>query len=114
MATLNLANPPKSGGSGEARPVLPTDVYRMRIIDAVIEDDKWAKPNRDGSQPIKLALTFEVTALSEEQQEVAAERDEEWDEIRIWHRFNPFYGDVKAGGPSKFKAFIDDLVKWGC
>jgi hypothetical protein len=114
MATvLNLNARTPGGGSGEARPVLPTDVYRMKIMDAKIEDDKWAKPNKDGVLPIKLALTFEITTLTEEQQEAAAEEDQDWDTVRIWHRFNPFYGDVKAGGPSKFKAFIDDLVKWG-
>jgi len=114
MATvLNLnARTPLAGGSDE-RPILPTDMYRMKIIDAKLEDDKWAKPDRDGTLPIKLALTFEIATLSEEQQDAAKEAGQEWDEVRIWHRFNPFYGNVKAGGPSKFKAFIDDLVSWG-
>jgi hypothetical protein len=114
MATINLNQPTKSsGGSGEERAVLPTDTYRMKIIDAVIEDDRWAKPNRDGSQPQVLALTFEVSNLTDEQADTAAELEEDWSEVRVWKRFNPFYGPVKAGGPSKFKAFIDDLVGWG-
>lgn len=114
MATvLNLnARTPRASGSDD-RPVLPTDVYRMKIIDAKLEEDKWAKPDRDGVLPEKLALTFEMTTLTVEQQEAADEVGQDWSEVRIWHRFNPFYGDVKAGGPSKFKAFIDDLVKWG-
>lgn len=112
MATINLnARTPRTG-SDNARAVLPTDTYRMKIIESKIEDDKWAKPDKDGNQPIKLALTFEVSALTEEQQDAANEAEQEWGEVRIWHRFNPFYGDVKAGGPSKFKAFIDDLIKW--
>lgn len=112
MTTMNLNQPPRTG-SAEDRPVLPTDVYRMKILESKLEDDTFAKLNKDGSRPQKFALTFEITTLTEEQQEIAAERDEEWDEVRIWHRFAPYYGEVKAGGPSKFKEFLDNLVKWG-
>jgi hypothetical protein len=112
MATISLKNPARSGGSGEDRPILPTDMYRMKIIDSKLEDDTYAKPDKDGVLPVKLALTFEVSTLSEEQQEQADEAGQDWSTVRVWHRFNPYYGDVKAGGPSKFKAFIDDLVKW--
>ena len=111
---LNLNQPSKLGGSnGEARPVLPTDIYRMKILESKMEDDTFAKPGPDGFLPQKIALTFEVTALTEEQQDAAAEAGEDWDTVRIWHRFNPYYGTVKAGGPSKFKEFIDNLVSWG-
>jgi len=58
-------------------------------------------------------LTLEITTLTEEQQEAADEAGEEWDTVRIWHRFKPYYGTVKAGGPSKFKEFLDNLVEWG-
>jgi hypothetical protein len=101
------------GGMSGARAILPTDSYRMRCIEAKMEDDTFSKPNQDGTLPQKLALTFEVTALTEEQQEIASERDEEWDKVRIWHRFNPYYGTVREGGPSKFKEFLDNLVSWG-
>ena len=112
MATINLTQPTKSGSTID-RPVLPTDMYRMKIIDAKFEEDKWAKPNKDGSQPEVIALTFEVSTLTVEQQEAADEAGEEWGEIRMWKRFNPYYGTVKAGGPSKFKEFIDNLIEWG-
>lgn len=109
---INLTQ--RSGGSmSQERPVLPTDTYRMRIMDAKMEDDTFAKPNSDGSLPQKLALTFEITTLTEEQQEAAADAGQEWDEVRIWHRFNPFYGPVREGGPSKLKEFLDNLVTWG-
>jgi len=110
---LNLTQ--RTGGSGMSgtRAILPTDSYRMRVIEAKMEDDTFAKPDRDGSLPQKLALTFEVTTLTDEQEEIAQEREEEWDKVRIWHRFNPYYGTVREGGPSKFKEFLDNLVSWG-
>jgi hypothetical protein len=113
MATLNLNQ--RSGGTstGEAKPVLPTDTYRMKCIESKMEDDTFAKVNADGTFPQKIALTFEVTVLTDEQQEAAEEAGEEWGEVRVWHRFNPYYGDVRAGGPSKFKEFLDNLVAWG-
>jgi hypothetical protein len=108
---INLTQ--RSGGTlSQDRPVLPTDTYRMRIMDAKLEDDTFAKPGADGSLPQKLALTFEITTLTEEQQEAASDAGEDWDDVRIWHRFNPFYGLVREGGPSKLKEFLDNLVSW--
>lgn len=111
--TLDLTKRTGGGSTGEARPILPTDSYRMKCIDAKLEDDTFAKPYPDGTFPQKVALTFEVSVLTQEQQEIAEERDEDWSSVRIWHRFNPYYGDVRAGGPSKFKEFLDNLVTWG-
>ena len=102
-----------STGTSQDRAILPTDSYRMKCLESKLEDDTFATPNKDGSLPKKIALTFEVTTLTEEQQEAASEADEDWDTVRIWHRFNPYYGDVRAGGPSKFKEFLDNLVSWG-
>lgn len=114
MTTLDLTKRTGGGnGTGEARPILPTDTYRMKCLESKMEDDTFAKPNADGSMPQKVALTFEVSILTDEQQELAEERDEDWSTVRIWHRFNPYYGDVRAGGPSKFKEFLDNLVSWG-
>lgn len=112
MTTIDLTQRTGNSQSNQDRPVLPTDTYRMKIIDAKLEDDTFAKPNKDGSMPQKFVLTFEITTLTEEQQEAAAEIDQEWDTVRIWHRFNPFYGDVRDGGPSKFKEFLDNLIAW--
>lgn len=111
--TMDLTQRTGRSNSGQDRPVLPTDSYRMRIMDAKLEDDTFAKPNGDGSMPKKFALTFEMTTLTEEQQEAASEADEDWSEVRIWHRFNPFYGLVREGGPSRFKEFLDNLIAWG-
>lgn len=112
MTTMDLTQRSGSASSSQDRPVLPTDSYRMRIMDAKLEDDTFAKPNNDGSLPQKFVLTFEMTTLTEEQQEAAADADQDWSEVRIWHRFNPFYGLVREGGPSKFKEFLDNLIAW--
>jgi len=112
MATINL-NQRNGTGSGDERPVLPTDIYRMKIIEAKLEDDTFAKPDRDGVLPQKIAITWEMSILTEEQQEAADEAGEDWSTVRVWTRFNPYYGTVKAGGPSKFKAFLDSLQAQG-
>lgn len=108
MTTINLRER-TSGGSSEARAILPTDIYRMKIVEAKLEEDTFAQPNRDGTKPLKIAVTWEVSALTEEQQDAAREADEDWGKVRVWQRLNPYYGDVKDGGPSRFKAFIDGL-----
>lgn len=114
MTVLNL-NQRTSGGSGtgEARPVLPTDIYRMKCIEAKMQDNTFEKPGKDGTLPQQIVLTFEMSQLTDEQQEAMEEADEDWTSVRIWHRFAPYYGDVKAGGPSKLKEFLDNLVAWG-
>lgn len=88
--------------------VLPTDIYIMKITEAAIEEDKFAEANRDGTKPVKLVLTWEIDRLTAEQQEAGIRLGE-----KVWQRLNPFYGLVKAGGPSKFKAFVDSLIEQG-
>lgn len=85
---------------------LPTDIYVMKIVESAMEDDKFAEVDRDGVTPQKLVLKWETTKLSPEQQEAGIGLEEP-----VWQRFNPYYGLVKAGGPSKFKAFVDSLIE---
>lgn len=113
MAVVNLTQRSGSGVSGEERPVLPTDIYRMRCVEADIKDDTFAKPNKDGTMPQKFSTVWEVVSLTEEQQEAADEAGEKWTGVRVWKDFALFYGTVKEGGPSKLKAFIDSLVEQG-
>jgi hypothetical protein len=86
--------------------VLPTDIYVMTIAEAAMEDDKFAEVDRDGNTPQKLVLKWETSKLTAEQQEAGIGTGEP-----VWQRFNPYYGNVKAGGPSKFKAFVDSLIE---
>jgi hypothetical protein len=108
VTTLNLTKGSGNAPTGE-RPVLPADNYRMKIVDAAMRENKLEKPYADGTYPLNISLTWEVSALTEEQQDAADEAGEEWVGVRVWQDHNPYYGDVKAGGPSKFKAFIDNL-----
>lgn len=113
MTVLNLNQRTSGNSTGEARPVLPTDIYRMKCIEAKMQDNTFEKPNKDGTMPQQIVLTFEMAQLTDDQQEAMEEADEDWSAVRIWHRFAPYYGDVKAGGPSKLKEFLDNLVAWG-
>lgn len=103
------------GASGTTidRAVIPTDMYRMRCVEAEIKDNTFEKPNKDGTLPQKLATVWEITSLTEEQAESAADAAEVWIGVRIWKDFAPYYGDVKDGGPSKLKEFIDSLRTQG-
>jgi hypothetical protein len=103
MATISLT--PQRSAAGEFR-LLDTDVYRMRIASAEIEEDKFADALADGSKPQRLVLRWEVS-------EATPEQDEEVVGCAVWQRINPFYGTVREGGPSKFKAFIDSLRAQG-
>lgn len=102
--TWNTAEP-ASGGSSEWAP-LPTDTYLMKIAEALIEDDKFAEVDRDGKQPQKLVLTWEVTKLTPEQEQAGVKVGE-----KVWQRLNPYYGTTKDGNPSKFMAFVQSLVE---
>jgi len=101
MAVVNLQA--RTGGSqqGEFK-LLETDVYRAKIADVTMEEDRFAQPNADGARPMKLVIRWEVTEAGEEQ-------DDDCVGQAVWQRFNPYYGTVKEGGPSKFMAFIDAL-----
>lgn len=98
----------KSGGSStEDRQLLETDVYRMKIVESAVEENKLGQPNKDGTFPLQQVVTWEVSGLLPEQ---------EGDNLigtRCWQRINFFYGDVKDGGPSKFKAFIQAFQAQG-
>jgi len=112
MPTINL-NQGKGGSASTDFVVLPSDVYRMKIIKATIEENRFAEPNKDGSKPQQIVLTWEVTSLSEEQAEAMVEVEQDWDSATVWQRFNPYYGPVRDGGVSKFQAFIDSLREQG-
>lgn len=113
MAVVNLNRGGNSGQSTTDRPILPTDMFRMKCVEATLKEDTFAQPLKDGTKPLKISTVWEVQTLTDEQADAAAEAGEEWVGVRIWKDFNPYYGDVRDGGPSKFKAFIDDLRAQG-
>lgn len=95
----------KGGGSGEMT-LLETDVYRMKIARASIEQDQYADPLPDGTHPDRLVLCWETT-------EPIGDQDESVVGLSVWQRLNPYYGPIRDGGVSKFKAFIDGLRAQG-
>lgn len=108
MGTISLNKGSGSAVANGERVVLPTDMYRVRCMESELEDDTFAKPDKKtGQLPQKIKTVWEVVRLTDEQQEAAEVAEEEWEGVRIWHRFNPYYGPVKAGGPSKTQEFID-------
>jgi hypothetical protein len=104
MPTINTRER-KGNGTGEII-ILPSDVYRMKITSAAIEEDKFAEPYNDGTKPEKLVISWEVTQVTDEQEDIFLN-------AKVWQRFNPWYGITKAGTPSRFKEFIDKLAEQG-
>ncbi len=100
-----------NGNAAENAVILPTDVYRMEIVTAIIEEDQYADARADGTKPEKLVITWEVSALLPEQQE-AGDEAEAYLGAKVWQRFNPYYGPTREG-VSRFQVFIDGLVSQG-
>lgn len=112
MAVINTRGQ-SGGGSSKDFVLLPSDIYRMKVTKATVEENRFADPKADGSRPLQIVLTWEVTQLTEEQHDAAEEAGEDWDTAAVWQRLNPYYGPVRDGGVSKFQAFIDMLREQG-
>lgn len=104
MTVINTQQ--RSGSKGGEFTLLETDVYKAKIAAATVEEDQYAEPLNDGTKPEKLVLRWEVTEVTDEQDEDAVG-------CAVWQRLAPYYGEVRDGGPSKFKAFIDSLREQG-
>lgn len=109
MARISTSGGGNGGGDGFV--LLPTDIYRMKVIKSVYADNPFADLNKDGTKPKQITLTWEIAELTQEQADEAEALGEDWDSATVPQYLPPFYGDVKAGGPSKFKALVDSLVK---
>lgn len=96
----------RGGASSGDFKLLDTDVYRAKIAEAKIEEDRFGEPLNDGSLPLQLVVRWEVTEATDEQ-------DDECVGCAVWQRLNPWYGITRAGPPSKFKTFIDALQAQG-
>lgn len=105
MAVIDLKARQGGGTTGDFE-LLETDVYRMKVADVKLEEDQFADAAPDGTRPVKVVIRWEVTEAGEDQDDDIVGR-------AVWQRFNPYYGDVRDGGPSKFKAFIDGLREQG-
>lgn len=100
MATTTV----RTGGEQTYEP-LPSDIYYMRIREADITLSQF-KDKNDADQ-FQLALVWEISRLTDEQEEAEIDADR-W--VRQW--ISLYYGETKKG-PSKLKAFIDNLQSQG-
>lgn len=100
MAKVNL----KGGSKPESYQALPTDFYVMQIRRVTLEDDQYADPNRDGSQPQQIVVNWEMHSLTPEQEQAGVTMAE-----GVREYYKPYYGPLKAGGPSRFQEFIDTI-----
>ena len=82
--------------------ILPSDIYRMKIVKADIQQNTFAEQKEDGTYPEQLVLCWECSSI-------LGEQDEGVVGLSVWHRMAPWYGDTKRG-PSKFKEFVDSLI----
>ena len=112
MAIINTRGQ-GGGGSSKDFVLLPSDIYRMKVTKATVEENRFADPKPDGSKPLQIVLTWEMTVLTDEQRDASDEAGEDWDTAAVWQRLNPYYGPVRDGGVSKFQAFIDMLREQG-
>lgn len=96
----------RGGSSSGEFELLETDVYRAKIAEATIEEDRFGTPLNDGSLPLKLVIRWEVTEATDEQ-------DEDVVGCAVWQRLNPWYGTTRDGKPSAFKTFIEALRAQG-
>jgi len=99
MAQFNAA---KGNYEPKEFDLLPTDIYRMKIVRADIQQNTFGEQKEDGTYPEQLVLTWEVSqTIGEQDQGVVG--------LSVWQRMAPWYGDTKRG-PSKFKEFVDSLI----
>lgn len=114
MATMTLdLTAGKSGASSGERPVLPGDNYRMKIVDVAMRENRLEKPAADGTFPLQVSITWEISGLTDDQREAQDEAGEDWSDVRVWQDVTPWYGDTKSGSPSKFKALLDAIREAG-
>lgn len=86
--------------------VLPSDTYVMKVVEAALEDNRFAKVDRDGKLPQQVVLTWEVSKLSPEQEEAGIQTGE-----KVRQYINNYYGFKNDGNPSAFMALVKSLVE---
>jgi hypothetical protein len=102
MAVFNVNEPQTRDGEKDWVP-LATGQYTMQIAEAKIEPSPFA--NDDGEFPDRLSIRWQLAEWNEDYEDAGYMKGQ-----TVFQQFNPWYGDTKKG-PSKFKVFIDDLLK---
>jgi hypothetical protein len=104
MATFKIQTEAPRGGS--AGDVLPDGEYTLTIDDAKIEEDQFAQPERDGSIPQKLVITWllEEQDITPRQKKRGAKPGK-----KIWSRYGLFFYTKSDGNDTAFKALLTAL-----
>lgn len=100
--TVNIKEGQRNGNT-EFK-LLETDVYFMKIVEPKLEENRFAEPSDDGTLPLQLTLRWEVTRVTDEQ-------DDDLVGNAVWQRLAPWYGVTRKGAPSQFKTLIDTLLE---
>jgi hypothetical protein len=88
------------------RDVLPDDDYIMTVDEVKIEQDQYAKPEKDGEQPWVLVVTWHL--LDEDVTRKQRRKDIKGGR-KLWQRFGLFVYVKPDGTPTKLKAFLDAI-----
>lgn len=104
MPTFDTTQPTET--TSEWTP-LETGTYPMRIAEAQIAKSKFADDRGDFRD--ELTLVWELTKPHRPEWTEAGYSEGQ----RVFQRMAPFYGSTKAGIDSRFKQFIDRLLKVG-
>jgi len=89
--------------------LLPTDIYRMKVVKADIQQNTFGEQKEDGTYPEQLVLCWEVTQARKPTDEDPGQ-DEGVIGLSVWYRISPWYGTTKRGD-SKFKQLVDSLIE---
>jgi hypothetical protein len=84
---------------------LETDAYLMKITSAQIAPSMYE--NDRGEKPEEVTIVFELL-----EEVTHPDPNMKYKDRQYW-RMKNFYGDLRSGGPSKLKAFIDGLIAEG-
>lgn len=103
MATFKIQTEAPKGGSSD---VLPDGEYTLTVDDAKIEEDQFAQPEKDGTIPQKLVITWllEEQDITPKQRKRGAKPGK-----KIWSRYGLFYYTKSDGNDTAFKALLTAL-----
>jgi hypothetical protein len=89
-----------------SREVLPEDVYVLTIDGVSVEEDQYAKPEKDGTQPEQMVVTW---ILNESDLTRVQKRKGVKGDKKLWQRLGLFYYVKADGNPTKLMSFLTTL-----
>jgi hypothetical protein len=92
--------------AGGSRDLLPDGEYILTIEETKIEEDQYAKPDKDGELPEKLVVTWllESQDITPRQKKKGVKEGK-----KLWSRYGLFCYVKADGAPTALKALLDAL-----